>query len=83
MAATPLSRTHSICVVSVNLRGAAGQLDLEGVGIREIADFHGAGAVSKSLDEGVAVHSGLPQNAGESAYGQVLPVERNNADHGS
>lgn len=32
--------------------------------------------MSKSLDEGVAVHSGLPQNAGESAYGQVPPVER-------
>ena len=83
MAATPLSRTHSIRVVSVNLRGAAGQLDLEGVGIREVADFHGAGAVSKSLDEGVAVHSGLPQNAGEGADGQVQPVQGNHGDHGN
>jgi hypothetical protein len=61
MATTPVSSTWSIRVVSVHLRVAACQLDVEGV----------------------AVHSGLPQNAGESAYCQVLPVERNNADHGS
>jgi hypothetical protein len=50
-------------VVAHCLRAAAhpiGQLDVEGVGIREVADFHGAGAASKSLDEGVAVQSGLP-----------------------
>ena len=40
------------------------------------------GAASKGLDEGVAVQTGLPQNAGEGVDGQIPPVQGNHADHG-
>ena len=36
---------------------------------------------SKGLDERVTVQSGLAQNAGEGADGQVPPVQGNHTDH--